>query len=212
MRQDEHYDLSAWLDLARNLCPPERRAAMEEHAARCAACSETALFLEKLWQSGHGMHDDAVPEDWSEKAERILGERSLQPVRFLPVRPANLTFDSWSAGPRQQVRSGSSPARHMMYETADCALDLKLDEGAAAQDVLIVGQITDLRRPDRVVSNTPVVLLMGNKVLAATSSNEFGEFQLSCKRKRRMLISFPFEGSRVDVLLDRLLTEESHLP
>ena len=44
--------------------------------------------------------------------------------------------------------------------------------------------------------------------MAITSSDEFGEFQLACELKRKMLISFPFDGFRINVTLDDLTPGE----
>jgi len=206
----DHFDIDAWVDFARDLSPTDRRKAMQHHAALCAACSEIAAFFKKVWQAGQEMKSGTVPADWSRKAEQILRDNMLEPIRLLPVRTALLAFDSFTAITPLQVRASSGSSRHLTYETDDCALDLQIDDRRnATTDVFILGQITNRRTPALPVPAIHVLLLSGEKVLASASSNDFGEFQLACKPKRRMRISFPFEGSRVDVRLDDLLNEES---
>jgi hypothetical protein len=73
---------------------------------------------------------------------------------------------------------------------------------------LLVGQITDVRNPGAAVPSTRIFVLTNNKLVASTSSNAFGEFQLALIRRSNMLLSFPFEGARIDVPLDDL-TQES---
>ena len=206
----DHFEIDDWVDFVRDLCPPDRRKAMQQHVASCTACSEMAAFFTKVWQAGREMRSDTVPADWSRKAEQILRGNILEPIRRLPIRTAILAFDSFTTIAPLPVRASSGSSRHLTYETDDCALDLQIDDRRnATTDVFILGQITNRRTPDLPVPATHVLLLSGEKLLASASSNDFGEFQLACKPKRRMRISFPFEGSRVDVRLDDLLNEES---
>jgi hypothetical protein len=209
MNPNDHFDIDAWVNHARGLGSPEQRSAMQDHAHSCVACSETLGFLSKFWAIGKDMAKDALPEEWSTKAEQIFRNRVLQPIQLLPAQAAILAFDSLNAATPQHVRAHSSTGRHMVYHAADCAIDLKLDDSLRPNDVSIIGQISDRRSPDRAITNTPVFLLTGKKILASTFSNQFGEFRLICRPKRNMLISFPFDGSRIDVTLDPLLDEES---
>jgi hypothetical protein len=208
MSRDGHFDFEDWIDYARGLGSAGQRAAMQDHARLCAECSETAEFLAVLWTVGQGMDQQPVPANWLQKAENIFPEGTWTPTRRLPVLRAILAFDSLEAPAPQHVRATSHSGRHMIYHASDCALDLKLDERPDRNAVSIVGQIMDRQSPDQAVPRTPIFLVTRNKVLASTSSNEFGEFQLACKPKRKLQISFPFRGARVEVSLDDLLREE----
>jgi hypothetical protein len=166
-------------------------------------------FFTRVWDAGRHMEENMAPQEWSRKAKLILGDQTLAPIRQLPAYSAVLAFDSFDALVPDQVRAGHSPARHIIYRALDCNLELTVDRNPEQFDLSITGQITDCRTPDRAIPSTPVFLLAGKKVLASTTSNEFGEFQLACRPKRKMLISFPFAGSRIDVILDHLFVEES---
>jgi hypothetical protein len=212
MNPDEHFEIDAWVDFARGVCSPAQRITMEEHMATCLTCSEMAEFLGKVWQTGRGMKEENVPQKWSRKAEQILNDQTLTPIRQLPAHSAVLAFDSFNALAPDPVRAGPSSARHMTYNALLCVVELKVDQNLERHNVSIVGQITDRRTPDRAIPRTSIFLLTGDKVLATTSSNEFGEFQLECKPQRRLLISFPFDGSRINVILDHLFSRESRHP
>jgi hypothetical protein len=73
----------------------------------------------------------------------------------------------------------------------------------------LIGQISDRRREDTALPPTPIFLLSGKRLVASTTSNEFGEFQFGCKLNHKMMISFPFDGSRIDVPLGGLSSRES---
>jgi hypothetical protein len=212
MSPDQHFDLEILVDFARGLASPSQQADIRDHMTVCQTCSETAELLANVWRVGHTMEKGTVPEEWSRKAEQILGDHTFAPIRQLPVHTAVLAFDSFQGLTPEHVRAAPASVRHMAYEAMNCSLYLKVDQVSERRDISIVGQITDRRSPDRAISSTPILLLAGSKVLASTSSNEFGEFQLACKPKRRMSLSFPFEGSRIDVVLDDVLKEDSHRP
>jgi hypothetical protein len=209
MNPDGHFDIDAWVDFVRGLCTTAQNKTMQEHLAACKTCSEMAQFLGKVWRVGRNMGEETVPLAWSIKAEQILGDQTLMPLRRLAAYAAVLTFDSFAALAPNHVRAGPSSSRRLSYSALDCSLELMVDQNPEQHAVWIVGQITDRRTPDQPIPSTPVFLLTGNKVLASTSSNEFGEFQIACKPKRKLSISFPFAGSRIDVFLDRLFQQES---
>jgi len=212
MSPDQHFDLEILVDFARGLTSPSQQADIRNHMTACETCSEMAEFLASVWGVGRTMEKDAVPEEWSRKAEQILGDQTFAPIRRLPVYTAVLAFDSFQDLTPEHVRTAPASVRHIAYEALNCSLYLKVDQVSERQDISIVGQITDRRNPDRAISGTPILLLAGSNVLASTSSNEFGEFQLACKPKRRMSLSFPFDGSRIDVALDKVLKEDSRRP
>jgi hypothetical protein len=207
MSQDEHFDVGAWVDHARGLGSPARRADIERHlASGCTVCTGLAEFFKKLSDAGLRLLEDKAPQEWSQKAEEIFQKELLRPIETLPVRRATPVPFHLSAEPAQ-VRADSPLGRHMTYQTPECTVDLKLEEGANPLELLLVGQITDIRKPAAAVSFTPVFVLTNNKLVASTSSNAFGEFELALVRRRNMVLSFPLEGVRIDVMLDDLMQE-----
>ena len=199
-----HYEIDAWVDFARGLCPDERMADMERHRSSCAECLALSELLAGVWKIGRSLAGNTAPEEWSRRAEQILQTEKLAPVRRLPSRAAVLSFDSFDSLTPANVRSSSGALRYVIYETKECTVDLKVEDSPQLQGLSIVGQITDRRAPDKAIPTTPVFLFAGHKLLASTSSNEFGEFQIACKSKRKVWISFPFDDWRIDVKLDRL--------
>ncbi len=207
MSQDDHFDTGAWVDYARGLGSSARRADIERHlASGCDACAKLAGFFKKLSEAGLSLLEDETPQEWSRKAEQIFQKELLHPIETLPVRRATPVPFHFSAEPAP-VRAGSPLGRHMTYQTSECTVDLKLEPGANPLELSLVGQITDIRKPDAAVPLTPVFVLTNNKLVASTSSNAFGEFQLALIRRRNTVLSFSFEGARIDVMLDDLTQE-----
>jgi len=209
MRSDDHFDTEAWIDFVRGLRSPAQNSAMQTHlASGCAPCSEIASLFAQVWKVGRSAGEDRVPEDWSRKAEDILRNETMAPIRLLPTRWAIPAISTVGVLEASFLRAEYQSNRHVVYETQGCAVTLKLDEDRNSREVLIIGQITDQRRPERRVGYTPIFLFRGTKGVAITSSDEFGEFQLACELKRKMLISFPFDGFRINVTLDDLTPGE----
>jgi hypothetical protein len=202
MSDDGHYDLGNWVDFVRGLCPEEQRSQMQLHQSACRECSAMVSLLDRIWNAARHLTQNTAPEEWSRKAEQIFETGKLGPIRQLPGMAAVLAFDSLSSVSPAHVRSGLQSARHVIYETERCALDLKLESLPERRELSVIGQITDRRDPEAVVPETPVFMFAGEQLIAATSSSQFGEFQFACRQKRKLRISFPFDGWRIDVTLD----------
>jgi hypothetical protein len=207
LSHDDHFDIGAWVDYARGLGSSARRADIERHLAfGCDACAKLAGFFKKLSEAGPRLLEDEAPQEWSQKAEQIFQKELLRPIETLPVRRATPVPFHFSAEPAP-VRTGPALGGHMTYQTSECNVDLELEQGANPLELSLLGQITDIRKPGAAVPFTPVFVLTNNKLVASTSSNAFGEFQLALTRRRNMVLSFPFEGARIDVLLDDFMRE-----
>jgi hypothetical protein len=207
MNKDCHFQIGAWIDYVRGLDSAAHHAEIESHlASGCAVCAEMAQFLKKLSGAGLRAAEEQAPEAWSRKAEQIFQERILHPIQMLPVRRAVPAAFKFSAEP-VPVRAGEPFGRHMRYETPECNVILTLEEGANPNELSLVGQIVDARKDDAAVSLLPVFILANNKLVANTSSNAHGEFQFALSRRRNLLLSFPFEGFRIDVMLDDFMSQ-----
>jgi len=207
MSSNDHFSVEDWIDFARDVCPVDKADAMRVHLHDCPPCREFSGFLKSLWQTGREMDSQPVPESWAAKAENILPERILRPLQGLPAVSALLAADSLTAAALQNVRGNSREERMLLFETPQCKVDLRLAEGLQGT-LSLVGQIRGRRESDAAVSGTPVFLLARGRVVASAPSNEFGEFQMMCRPRRKMQISFPFEGSRVDIDLAEIWNKE----
>jgi hypothetical protein len=208
MSHKDHFEMGVWVDYARGLGSSARRSDIERHlASGCDACTRLAGFFKRLSEAGLRSVEDKAPLEWSQKAEQILQKELLRPIETLPVRRAAPVPFHFSAEPAP-IRAGRALGRHMTYQTLECAVDLTLERGTNPRGFSLVGQITEIRKPGAAVAGTPVFVLTNNKLVASTSSNAFGEFQLEIIRRRKMMLIFPFEGARIEVMLDDL-TQES---
>jgi len=207
MNRDDHVEIEAWLDYARGLDSPAERNKIQNHlASGCQACTDMANFMKKLSDAGLEFAGDEVPDEWSRKAEGILQQELLRPIEMLPSRRAVPVPFYLSAEP-VQLRAGSQAGRRMTFQVSDCTMDLRVEEASNPRKFSLIGQITDARKDNAAVSFAPVVVLLNSTLVAGTSANAFGEFNFALSRRRNMVLSFPFEGSRIEVMLDDLVQD-----
>ena len=203
---DDHFEIGAWIDFVRGISPRALHEQMQTHlASGCAPCGELAAFLEKVWVAGR-QGEETVPEAWVKRADEIFDAETFGVIRFLPIRAATPAFDSLKevqAGVRADARS----IRHLTYEAEGCAVDVRLEPRGNTRVLSVVGQITPKGDLERGLSPVPIFVFRKNKIIARTSSNEFGEFEFS-GLELPVSISFPFGGYRVDVPLDNPLQNE----
>ena len=121
-------------------------------------------------------------------------------IQHWPVRRAVPAFGRSAILRTAGVASASGLAGHTIYDAQSCVIDLMIEDGPGPQELFLVGRIAG--RPGEAVASVPLYLRRGKKLLAATWSNEFGEFQLAAALQHNMSLSFPFKGLRIDVMLD----------
>jgi hypothetical protein len=169
----KHFGEEAWADFVRNLVAPTTRSAMQQHVTDgCGKC-ETAM---QVWESVMSIArketvftppDDVVRVSKSQFAARAA--KSKHGLRLL--------FDS-SLQPVAAGVRGSISARQFLYETDDHYIDLRLEPRRGTGRACVVGQVLNRTSGDRAARELPIRLLDGKFSLAATATNQFGEFQL----------------------------------
>jgi hypothetical protein len=209
MGGDDHSGLETWVDYVRGVDGLEEHAKRRAHlSSGCASCTGLYEFARKAFEAGQAAARSQVPSEWTRKAGRIFQDQMLSPLANLPVRRAQATLVSPAPAPAG-MRASSRFQRSLAFVVAYCTVDLRVDTGQDPEQLSIVGQIRDSRSPDRGCSQTPVFLLVRNKLVATTASNEFGEFHVACRPGRHICLSFPFDGERIDLMFDQLLAQES---
>lgn len=99
-------------------------------------------------------------------------------LRRLNRVSARLLFDTADHPASQGIRGGEADSRHLLYEVEQLCLDLRLDYASLSSQTVLVGQLADRHDPLKPMTDVPVFLLAGDKVLANTVSNRQGEFQM----------------------------------
>jgi hypothetical protein len=159
--------------------------AMQQHIDDgCQKCSDTL----GIWQSVSSITGRerafAPPDD----TVRIVKSQfaAIQPAASSGVR---LVFDSMLQALTAGTR-GSIAARQFLYETDEYYIDLRLEPRVEveAERACLIGQVLNRAGADRTAPGLAVCLQEGTRLIAHTSTNEFGEFQLEFKAGNNLCV------------------------
>jgi hypothetical protein len=191
----KHFSEANWADFVGNLVTPKERMAMQQHIEDgCERCSDAL----QIWQSFSTITDGenafAPPAD----AVRVVKSQfvAIQPAAGSRVR---LVFDSMFQ-PQTAGTRGSVVARQFLYETDEYSIDLRLEPREQADRACLVGQVLHRLGADRNAPGLAVRLQAGARMIAHTSTNEFGEFQLDFVVSDRLCLSLNPDGANPIIL------------
>ena len=92
-------------------------------------------------------------------------------------------------------------ARQLLYRIGTVYVDMRVDAESGSQRASLVGQLLDSAHPGHPVVNAPIELLDGRKILASTTSNNNGEFQLEFGMKSDLSLSVTVDQKEKAVYL-----------
>jgi hypothetical protein len=169
----KHFADEAWADFARSVIAPEQRTAMEKHIDE--GCRECAAML-ILWD---GVFSIAQRESvFTPPVAAVRLVKANFPGRALqPKAGFRLLFDS-NLQPVTAGLRGASSARQLLFETNDYYIDLRLEPRCDAEQACVVGQILHRMGRERSTEGLAIRVQKGKDLLAQTTANRFGEFQL----------------------------------
>jgi hypothetical protein len=176
-----HFKPEEWADLARDAASEEERKKMQSHLeSGCKKCA--GLF--GTWKRVHdASRREALYRPPDSAVRTVKGMGVIHgPSKNRPMRSpiAELLFDSLRSPMTAGVRSSSISARQLLYGIGDYRLDIRIEPQEDSDKVALVGQVLNSAEPDQPIGVISVVLKRGNKVVAQSTTNRFGEFQLEC--------------------------------
>jgi hypothetical protein len=220
-----HPQIEQLADLARNVLDDATAARLRAHSLRCASCRRTLDDFQAVAELGGREGAYAVPAATLAAAVGIAprhGPKRASPSRHTQSAApwskltALLVFDSWLVPQTVGVRSQGASERHLTFQSGEWNVDLRLERVSGATLAILgrvaVGKPRATRPRQRSfgeqrqsLSGVPVRLISGRRALASTSLNEFGEFQLECRKPSGPLrLDIPISAPRVrlDVTVD----------
>ena len=191
----KHFTDEGLFDFVRQLLPQSESKLMQDHLAECEKCNK----LYNIWKavakvtSRERHYQPAEPSIRIAKAAYATRRRqSLIPMlaKMIP-----LVFDSFRDERPAVVRAGQihAPARLLLHRTRSLAVDLRL-EVEGGKRMSIIGQVLRSGQKSPPPAVADVFLIRGDTLLAQTSTNQFGEFQLQCQRQEGLNIYLDISG------------------
>jgi len=175
----KHYSSEHWADYIRRTAAKNLRAEMKRHLdSGCVKCVQTL----DMWTAVSTLAQQEPGSEPPESAVRIAksyfalgggkGKESLVP------RVARLIFDSSREPQLAGVRSTAMAPRHYVYQSRSMLVDVWIEPVSGSSPLTLTGQILEKSASSQALQNVVVKLRIGETDVAATKTNEFGEFHL----------------------------------
>ncbi len=209
----KHFDIGQWVDMVRGLVTGKDKAEMSAHLSTgCRSCRRTVELLGEVARLGAWEAAHTVPAFALHTARAIFALQQPEKVYFYPRVVARLVYDSFKEPLPAGLRARHRLTRHVLYQAGDYSMDIKMEHQRGTAGVTLVGQIVNRVHPGKLPAVLPVFLASEKKILAQTSSNMFGEFQLTYEPKRRLRLYL--QGNEdlqknIELPLSRLSRHES---
>ena len=206
----QHLQTTEWIDYVRGVMPEEKSQFAASHLNDgCVSCGDAASWLRRL--NASAAREVMVPDAVVNVAKAILTAKAretedLTRITLLRLR-AILQYDSFldlqPAGARSLPLGCGS--RMLLFRAGEYSVDLRLEAEPEQQNWTLVGQLSNDDNPSDEMSNLPVLVMAGKKVVGKTFSNEFGEFILPDLPRQRLHLCVPLaaEGQQIDLALNR---------
>lgn len=205
-----HFAMEQWADYSRDLVGREERRHMQRHLeAGCPGCRELAELTHRLVNCCASIAANKVPEETVRLARAIFPvQTQVRPKRGNRV-PIELIFDSFLAPAPTGLRSTWQVGWQGLYRAGECSLDLRIEPELKSSRAAVIGQLTNHVTPSRVMGDLAVSLLAGDRVIAQTVSNRFGEFQLEYEQDGQLQLVIRLkDADEIQVPLKKLIIEE----
>jgi hypothetical protein len=176
-----HFKLEEWADFVRDVAKEDQKKAMQSHLDNgCNGCAKLFATWKRVQEAGRRESSYQPPESIvrSVKGAGVIHGLPTAHPEKAPI--AELLFDSMRSPMAAGVRSNSAVLRQLLYGVGGYRLDLRIEPQENSDKVDLLGQVLNSTDPDKPIGVTPIVLKRGNKVLAESVTNRFGEFQLEC--------------------------------
>ena len=190
-----HHTLEQWADFARNVVSAEVAARMQQHLDRgCERCGQALTSMKSVAELGAREAGYEPPVNTVRMSKLLLGAE----------RPEADDDSAQLSRPRRNVRvprGRTRPPRRLPYfaerrrrrqlhRKGDCCIDIRLEHALGAKEVSLIGQVLDSGQAGRGVGSILVELMSGEKNIAGTATNNFGEFQFLFPVAHQLQICF----------------------
>jgi hypothetical protein len=177
----KHYALEKWVDFARNVIREDEKAEMQNHLnTGCTECSRELNMWQRLHQVAQRESAYEPVGGAVRTVNAIFANRRSHPREAKPGVAA-LLFDSVRSPLSAGVRSAAgSASRQLLYGSDNYRIDVRIEPQLDREKAVLIGQVLNSSDPDEHMSEVPVTLLKGKKILAECVTSQFGEFQMDC--------------------------------
>jgi hypothetical protein len=201
--QNRHFAPEEWVDFVNGTLPADHEHTLETHlAAVCDQCSQVAERWRRVRTVAQRERNYEAPESavrYVLNAFAVVKPQEKQKFFTIP----RLVFDSlWLPAP-VGVRSAVGVPRHLTYRAGEIAIEMQLEPVANSERLSVAGQISSTSREGQGLSGIPVAVVSKDHKVGESTTNKFGEFQLSFVPQGPTQISFgTLDGRDITIPLE----------
>jgi hypothetical protein len=207
----QHYSMEQWIDFARNVVGEDEKRKMENHLkAGCVRCSKEL----GIWQR---LHDVARRDSTYQPADGAVrtvnasfANRTARRTERARSEVGSLLFDSFRSPVLAGTRSTATSSRQVLYGAGTYRIDVRIEPQMDSENVILIGQVLNSANPEERLPELSVTLFKGPKILAQSTTKEFGEFQIECALDGgfRLMVMLPGDTEVTLPLIDPALGVE----
>jgi hypothetical protein len=191
-----HFALNEWVDFARDVVDPDRKAAMERHLeSGCSDCQNLITTFSKVNEFAHLDSAYEPPDAAIRYVKGMFGIHGPRKAEGMQPLLATLLFDSLLSPLRVGVRSAESSDRQLLFRAGSYEIDLSFSLGSESRQSLVMGQVVTSNPVEAAVDGIAVALMRSGKVVIESLTNSSGEFRLEHKLSDTFELRFrPYWG------------------
>jgi hypothetical protein len=210
-----HYSLERWVDFARNVIDEDEKRKMQSHLETgCRQCSKELSMWQRLQQVARRESTYAPLAGAVRTVNASFVNRSARRTRLAKPEVASLLFDSFRNPLVAGIRSTGNTSQQVLYGTGTYRIDVRIEPQMDSEKVILIGQVLNSADPEERLSEMPVTLLKGRKVLAESTTSQFGEFQIECELAGgfRLMVTLPGQTEVTLPLIDPVFSGGAETP
>jgi hypothetical protein len=210
-----HYSLEKWVDFARNVIREDEKTEMQRHLKTgCAECSKELNLWQRLRQVAQRESGYEPVEGAVRTVNALFVNQRSHRTHYAKLGAPALLFDSFRSPLLAGMRSSGSATRQLLYGANDYRIDVRIEPQTDSQKVVLVGQVLNSADPDERLSQVPVALLKGRRVLAESVTSHFGEFQMECALDGgfRLMVTLPGKREVSLPLIEPTFSKDEEIP
>jgi anti-sigma factor RsiW len=199
-----HLDVATCADFVRGVLGPKDRAVLERHVVTCRSCAATVRSLRDVAAIAATDGQYEPPAYALRHARALFSIERPRIIRGLPRLLARLTFDTLAQPFAAGIRGSSGLSRQAVFEAGDYAVDITLDQPPGAPRAMLVGQVVSRTTQAAPITAAPVLLTLGETLVARTVCDRYGEFLLEYDPQPRLRLHVVVDGGkrRIEMSLD----------
>ena len=212
-----HYTLEQWIDFVRDVVDEAKKREMQNHLdSGCKRCTKELGMWQRLQQVARRETAYSPSSGAIRTVNAAFANKGSRAAAAAQAKSGivSVLFDSFRSPLLAGVRSAGSASQQVLYGAGTYRIDVRIEPQMDSDKVILVGQVLNSADPDERLADVSVTLSKGRKVLAESTTSQFGEFQIECQLYAgyRLVVMLPGNAEVTLPLIDPVFGNEAEAP